>query len=127
MRYLDYCCAWAILCSAVVLILVTEIWHPRGAILDVPILWMLVAMMNFLRLRNSYTSVRGLKVSCIGTNLTVLAIEIVRLKLLGVVLNNWSPFSLIVALAVLGEAIFSIVRKDGSGSPAGTGVRLPSG
>ena len=83
MRYLDYVCAWMVLLSAVLFILKIATMHPRGAVLDIPILWILVAMMNFLRLRNGY-GVRGLRTSCIGANVMTLFIEIVRLKLVGV-------------------------------------------
>ena len=115
MRYLDYICAWTILGAAVSFMLFTEISHPPGAVLDVPFLWTLVAMLNFLRLRNDYPSVKGLKVTCVGANLIALTLEIVRLKLFGsVVLKSWGPFALIVALAVLGETIFSFVQMKES-------------
>ncbi len=61
MKYVDYFFASTILMVAVLFMLVTEISHPRGAILDVPFLWLLVAMLNFLRLRNEYRLVSGLK------------------------------------------------------------------
>jgi hypothetical protein len=116
-KYLDYACAWAILFSAILFILVTEITHPRGAVLEVPILWILVAVFNFLRLRNGYANVRGLRISCIGANLMTLAIEIVRLKLFGSwVLRTWGPYSLITAIAVLAETIFSIIQKNDQNS-----------
>jgi hypothetical protein len=76
MKYLDYLCAWTILGAAVVFILKTEIWHLRGAILDIPFFWIVVVIMNFLRLKNSYASVRGLRLSCVGTNLIVLVLEL---------------------------------------------------
>ena len=117
MRHLDYACGWIILFSAAGFILAIETTHPRGAILDVPVLWILVAVLNFLRFRNSYASVRGLRVSCIGANLMTLAIEIVRLRLFGAgVLKDWGPWSLIVATALLGETIFSVVQKNDSNS-----------
>jgi hypothetical protein len=115
MRYLDYICAWMILLVAVSFTLFTEISHPPGAVLDVPFLWTLVAMLNFLRLRNDYPSLKGLKITCIGANLIALTLETVRLKLFGsVILKSWGPFALIVTLAVLGETIFSFVQMKES-------------
>ncbi len=113
MKYVDYFFASTILMVAVLFMLVTEISHPRGAVLDVPFLWLLVAMLNFLRLRNEYRLVRGLKVTCIGANLIGLTLEIVRLKLFGSsVLQSWGPYAVIVTVAILGETIFSIRQKS---------------
>lgn len=114
MRYLDYVCAWMVLLSAVLFIVRIATMHPRGAVLDIPILWILVAMMNFLRLRNGY-GVRGLRTSCIGANVMTLFIEIVRLKLFGgipLMIKNWGPYTLVFALAVSAEAIFSLMRQS---------------
>lgn len=112
MRYLDYVCASTILLTAICFMLVTEISHPPGAILDVPFLWLLIAMLNFLRLRNQYSSVRMLKVTCVGANLIGLTLEIVRLKLFGgAVWHSWGPYAVIVAVAVFGETLFSIRQK----------------
>ena len=78
MRYLDCAFAWAILLNAVSFMLAIEILHLRGAILDVPFLWLLVAMLNFLRLRNGYARVPGLMATCVGANFVALTLEIVR-------------------------------------------------
>ena len=116
-RYVDQACAWTILLTAVSFILVTEVTHPRGAILDIPLLWLIVAMLNFLRLRNGH-SLAGLKIACVGANLVALTLETVRLKLFGtVLLRYWGSYSAIIAVAVLGETIFSLTRKDDSTSP----------
>jgi hypothetical protein len=61
-------------------------------------------MLNLLRLRNGY-GVRGLRVFCIGANVAVFALEAVRFGMFG-------PFSLIVAVPILAETIFSIVPHD---------------
>ncbi len=119
MRYVDYLFAWTILMTAVVFILVTESLHPRGAILDVPFLWIVIAIVNFIRLRNADVEVRDLKMFCVAANLIVLMLEVVRAKLLGaVILKNWGPYPLIVAIAVLGETVFSIARKNDFKPPA---------
>ncbi len=119
MRYLDYACAWAILGAAIAFMLVIEISHPRGTILDVPFLWLLIAMLNLLRLRNKYADLRGLRTTCVGANCVALMLELVRWKLFGnLLLERWGPYTLIVGLAVLGETIFSMVQRNDSGSSA---------
>jgi hypothetical protein len=119
MRYLDYIFAWAILLTAVFFMLAIEILHLRGAILDVPFLWLLVAMLNLLRLRNGYAKVPGLMVTCIGANFVALTLEVVRWKLFGSgILKAWGLYTFIAAVAFLGEAIFSVVRRNDSGSTA---------
>jgi hypothetical protein len=97
--------------------LITEISHPRGAVLDVPFLWLLIAMLNFLRLRNNYADVRGLRMTCVGANCVALTLEVLRFKMFGAGLE-WGPYPLIAALGILGEAIFSLVQRNGSGSSA---------
>ena len=119
MRYLDCICTWAILLNAVSFMLAIEILHLPGAILDIPFLWLLVAMLNLLRLRNGYASVAGLMVTCVGANLVALTLEIVRWRLFGgAVLKAWGPYTFIAAVFFLGETILSMVRRHDSGSPA---------
>ena len=119
MRYLDYICTWAILLTAVSFMLAIEILHLRGAILDIPFLWLLVAMLNFLRLRNGYASVPGLMVTCVGANLVALTLEIVRWRLFGGgILKAWGFYTFVAAAAFLGETILSVVRKNDPGSAA---------
>lgn len=119
MRYLDYICARTILLAAVSFMLAIEILHLRGAILDIPFLWLLVAMLNFLRLRNGYGRVPGLMVTCVGANLVALTMEIVRWRLSGAgILQAWGLYTLVAAVAFLGETILSIVRKNDPGSTA---------
>lgn len=80
-----------------------ELRHPPGAVLDTPLLWIFVGMFNFLRLRND-DGAKGLRVSCIGANLSEFALEVVRMKM-------WGPSLLIVAVPMLCETIFSMVRS----------------
>ena len=90
-----------------------EIWHLRGAVLDVPFLWLVVAMLNFLRLRNEGILVPGLRISCLGANLVALILEIVGWRFFG-----WSPYTFIAAAGFLGETIFLMVRRNDSRSAA---------
>src|SRR5882724_7726918 len=109
MRYLDCAFAWAILLNAVSFMLAIEILHLRGAILDVPFLWLLVAMLNFLRLRNGYARVPGLMATCVGANFVALTLEIVRWKLFGNgIWKAWGPYTFIAAVAFLGQTILSV-------------------
>jgi hypothetical protein len=126
MRYLDHALAWILLITAIAFILVMEITHLRnGSVLDVPFLWLVIAMMNFLRLRNSYAGVKGLRTFCIGANLIGLTLETVRFGLFGIawfrylgpyaLVSYWAPYT-VAAIAILGELIFSIAGKDGHSS-----------
>jgi len=103
MKYADYACAWIILALGIGRIVITEIWHPPSAVLDTPLLWILLAMLNLLRLGNGY-HVKGLRVFCIGANVSVLALEAVRFKMFG-------SSALIAALPILAETLFSIIRS----------------
>src|SRR5258708_11725316 len=118
MKYLDHLCAWAILLTALVSVVVIAFWHPRGTTLEAPLLWILVAMMNFLRLRNGYSGVRGLRTFCIAANLIAFALEILRFGLFGgwilesgglryvfLVPNVWLLY-LVVGLSALAETVF---------------------
>jgi hypothetical protein len=96
---------------AVLFMLLIEILHLRGAFLEDPFLWLLVAMVNFLRLRNDYRTVKGLRITCIGANLIVLTVEIVRYGMYGnALLRSWGPYTLIAGIAALGETIFSMMQ-----------------
>ena len=102
--FADYACAWIVLALGFLGILRTELVHPVHAVLDTPLLWILLAMLNLLRLHNGY-GVKGLKVFCIGANVAVLALEAVRVGMFG-------ALSLIVAVPILAETLFSIVRDN---------------
>jgi len=119
MRYLDYAFFWILLLTAIVFILVIEITHPRGSILDIPFLWVIIAMVNFLRLRNSGSAIKGLRTSCIGANLIGAVLEIVRFRLAGMsIWHNWGPYPMIAGIAILGELLFSVAKGNDSTSAA---------
>jgi hypothetical protein len=104
MKYLGYACTYLLFLSGILGILSTEIWHPKGAVLDTPILWILISMFNLLRLRNGY-SVAGLKVFCVGANLAGWVMEVVRFEMFG-------ALDLIEGIPLLALTIFSIIRKS---------------
>ena len=105
-KYVDYGCAWVVLALGVLGIVRIEAVHPANAVLDSPLLWVLLAMLNLLRLRNGY-GVTGLRVFCIAANVAVLVLEAVRFRMFGTV-------NLVVALPILAETLFSIGRNDPS-------------
>ena len=117
--------------TAVVFLAVIEIWRPRGAGFDTPLFWIPVAMINFLRLRNKYSAVQGLRTFAVVANLLVWTLEVIRLGQFGgwlfqnwdlyyllTALLGWSPY-LIVGAASAAELTFSIFQKDASTEPAG--------
>jgi len=131
MKYLDYACAWTMFLTAVIFLAVIELWRPRGAGFDSPLFWIPVAMINFLRIRNGYRALDGLRTFAIVANLLVLILEIIRLGEWGgwifrswglyyllTALLGWSPY-LIVGAASAAELRFSIFQKDSSIEPAG--------
>jgi hypothetical protein len=79
-----------------------ETKHPPGAVLDLPILWIYVAMFNLLRIRNAGHA-RGIRSFCVATNLIDLMVETVRWKMFG----QWV---LIGGILVLCETAFSLLR-----------------
>jgi len=112
-KYFDYLLNSTLFITAVVFMLWIEITHTRSAVLDIPFLWLLIAMVNFVRLRNPGLAVKGLRTSCIGANLIGLISEAARARLWG-----WMPYTVIATAAIFGEVIFSIVRRNDSNSGA---------
>ena len=106
MKYADYGCAWTIFAVGFVNMVLTEVRHPPGVVLDTSLLWIFVAMFNLLRLRND-DGVKGLRIFCIGANVSECVFEVARMKMWGVLVFPGS----IVAVAIFCEAIFSILRS----------------
>jgi hypothetical protein len=104
MKYIDYFCAWFLFVAGLAFIVDIEIWHPSGAVLDTPILWIVVAMINILRLRNGY-GIKNLKAFCISANLILLVVETVSFKLYP------SPTSLIQGIPTVAETLFSLTQR----------------
>jgi hypothetical protein len=103
MSYLDQALAWMIFTGGVVQMLITEITHWPGAVLDPGLIWIFVAMFNFLRIRND-GSVRGLNSTCIAANVCALMFEILRAKMYP---SLWGAMGILI----FGETIFSL-RKS---------------
>jgi len=77
MRYLDEAFAWLLMLLGMYHIIWTELFPVRGAVLDTGLLYILVAMLNLVRVRND-ESVRLLRTFCIGGNLSALMLEVDR-------------------------------------------------
>jgi hypothetical protein len=128
MKYLDYACAWTMFLTAVVWIVIIGFWHPPGQFLDSPVLWIMVAMMNFLRLANGYSGVRGLRTFCIAANLITFIFEVLGFGLFASrMLKSWGSYYLVqslpgwtpyfvVALCALVETMFSLQKNDSKAS-----------
>lgn len=78
----DEVCAWLILLAGCTHIVLTELFHSGGSVLDTGLLYVFVAMFNILRIRNSET-VKRLKLFCLGANISTLTLEIVRWNMFG--------------------------------------------
>jgi hypothetical protein len=103
MKYVDRICAGLIFLAGVAHIVATDILHLPGS-LDTALVWILVAMLNLLRILNGYP-VRGLKVFCLGGNVAVLVLEVVRWKMFA------GPSSLVLIVLFVVEILFSISTK----------------
>jgi len=103
MKYVDQTCAWLIFVAGIAHIATTEILHPPRAVLDTGLLWAFVAMFNLLRIHNGY-GMRRLRTFCIGANIAVLTLEVVRWRMFGL-------YGAVMAVLVLCETVFSIRQK----------------
>jgi hypothetical protein len=103
MKYVDQVCAWLIFLDGLVHIVQTDVFHLRGS-LDTALVWIFVAMLNLLRIRNGY-SLRPQRVFCIVANLSVLMLEAVRWKMFE------DPFTIVLLALILTESMFSITAK----------------
>lgn len=124
MKYLDYACAWTMFLTALTLVVIIGFWHPSGMYLDEPLLWIPVAMMNFLRLRNGYSGVHGLRTFCLASNLIAFMLVALGFGLFASrTLRSWGSYYLIqslkwwtpyfiVAVCALVETVFSLQKND---------------
>lgn len=112
MRYLDEACAWLIFLVGVTHIVLTEVFHWRGSVLDTGLLYIFVAMFNLLRIRNGYT-VRLLKVFCLGANVSALMFEIGRWNMFGrSSFLGLEAGSLGLVVLFLSQTVFAIMRSS---------------
>ena len=111
MKYLDEACAWLIFLAGVIHIVLLEIFHWRGGVLDTGLLYVFVAMFNLLRIRNCYT-VKLLKIFCLSANVSALIFEIGRWNMLGRSSSlGLKAGSLSVVVLFFLQTVFSILAK----------------
>jgi len=111
MKYVDEACAWLIFVAGVAHIVLLEVFHWRGGVLDTGLLFIFAAMFNLLRIRNGYT-VKLLKVFCVGANVSALVFEIARWNMLGrPSFLGLKAGSLALVLLFLSETVFSATTK----------------
>lgn len=117
MKYLDEICAWLIFLEGVRHIVLTELFHARGAVLDTGLLLIFLAMFNLLRIRNG-SEIKLLRVFCLGANVSELMFEIVRSSMI-YRLSNPSDAILngVLALFILVETVFSMIANPVESAP----------
>ena len=113
---------------AVGLIAVIGFRHPDGLLLDTPLFWLMVAMLNFLRLRNGYRKVTGLRTFCIVANLSVFTLTALGFSLFALRTSAkmgsewvwvtiydhqlwWAPYEIMAAVS-LAELLFSVLETN---------------
>jgi len=95
-KYVGHALAWVILLAVATHLVLTVVFHHPRAMLETGVLWVLVAMFNFLRLGNGY-GVRGSTTFCIGANAAASSLN----------LCMYGPLGLILIVPLLGELLFS--------------------
>ena len=132
MRIIDSTFAWVIFLTGFVYVIVIGYWHPPGTVLDTPLFWIAVAMINFLRLNQQDCRLSRLRVISIAANLMVFSLEFLRLGLfvtrtsdtwgsqyifsaLRAHLSWWVPY-FVIAISALVEIVCS-VRRTGTAEP----------
>jgi hypothetical protein len=112
MRYVDEACAWLIFLAGVVHIVLLEVLHWRGGVLDTGLLYILVAMFNLLRIRSGST-VKLLKVFCLGANVSALMLELARWNMFGRSSSlGLEAATLGLLLLFLLQTLLSVIRKQ---------------
>jgi hypothetical protein len=90
MRVIDSISAWAIFLTGFAYVIVVGYWHPRGTVLDTPLFWIVVAMINFLRLSQGDSALARLRLISIAANLMAFALEFFRFGLFATrTANTW--------------------------------------
>jgi hypothetical protein len=108
MRTLDRLCAGTLLVVAVVECwLVPRTYPGRLWIFGTGLALLFASMLNLLRIRNSYR-VRGLRLSCIGANLMMLAWVISLICSIGIPRSMANPQVPLIAILLVFESLFSL-------------------
>lgn len=128
MKIIDTIAAWLMFLTGFVYVIVVGYWHPRGTVLDTPLFWLAVAMINFLRIAEGNAQIPRIRIVAIAANVMVVALEFLRIGLTArhitadwgsdYVLREfrinfvwWLPYFIIAALALI-ETLCSFRRTD---------------
>ena len=134
MRTLDRIAAWLMFAAGFVSISVVGFWRPREMFLDEPVLWIVVAMINFVRFANEDSPPARLRMVTVAANLMTFALGSLGIALFArrtaaswgfdYVWRDfqtnflwWFPYFLATMLALV-ESICSFRREKGVGKTA---------
>jgi hypothetical protein len=109
-------------------VIVVGYWHPRATVLDTPLFWIVVAMINFLRLNQQDSRLGRLRIISTAANLMAFALEFFRLGLFATRTANtwgsqyvwsglranhmwWVPY-FVIAISALAETVFSVRQTE---------------
>ena len=108
MRLFDRICAGFLFLLAIVdCLLVPRAYTGRIWIFGSGLALLFTAMLNFLRIRNRF-AVKGLRLSCVTANLTMLAFAIALMVSIGRVRTLANPEVPLAGLLLLVETLFSL-------------------
>jgi hypothetical protein len=111
MKLLDRLCAGTLFLLAIAeCLLVPKTYTGRIWILGTYLALLFTAMLNLLRIRNGY-AVRGLRISCIAGNLTMLVFFASLIASIGRVTTMRNPQLLLVAGLLIFQTLFSLGRN----------------
>lgn len=111
MRFFDRICAIALFLLAIVdCLLVPKTYTGRIWIFGTALALLFTAMLNVLRLRNGH-GVRGLKMSCITANVTMLGFAIALMASIGRLRTLQHPQIPLVGTLLLAETLFSLGKN----------------
>jgi hypothetical protein len=112
MKLLDQLCAGVIFILAIVdCLLVPRTYTGRIWIFGTGLALLFTAMLNLLRIRNGL-GVRGLKLFCIASNVTMLVFAIALMASIGQLRTLQHPQILLVGALLLSETAFSLGRNS---------------
>jgi hypothetical protein len=112
MRLFDRFCAAILFVTAIVdSLLVPRTYTGRIWIFGTILALLFTCMLNVLRIRNA-REVRGLKLSCITANVTLLVLAIALMASIGRARTLQHPQVPLVAALLLAEAAFSLGKAD---------------
>ncbi|MGC2194382.1 MAG: hypothetical protein WA628_06885 [Terriglobales bacterium] len=111
MKLIDRACAGAIFLLAIVECwLVPRTYPGRLWIFGTGLGLLFTAMLNLLRIRNGYT-VRGLRLSCVGANVMMLALVLVLLASIGSAKTKGNPQIPLIGALLAAETVFSLAKN----------------